>query len=326
MSRKRKKGRRVNGVLLLDKPSDITSNRALQRVRAMYQAQKGGHTGALDPLATGMLPLCFGEATKFAQYLLNADKTYEVVAKLGETTETGDAEGEIVEKKAVPTVSFSQIEDILQRFLGETEQIPSMYSALKHNGTPLYKLARQGIEVEREPRKITIFDISDIQLRGLDENPEVDEPTLEPTLSFTVHCSKGTYVRSLVEDVGALLGCGAHVKSLRRLSVGRFPAEKMVSIEHVQSLVDNKAFAELEELLLPVQSCMADWPQVILNETEAYYLKTGLKVTVDKATPLGFVSVMQQTESDVSFVGVAEVLEGGLMAPRRLVSTEEQFS
>ena len=194
MAKRRPRGRDLNGILLLDKSSGVSSNGALQMAKKMFAAAKAGHTGSLDPLATGMLPICFGEATKFSQFLLESDKSYRVTAKLGVTTETGDADGNVVNTTEV-SASAAQIEAALLSFKGDIEQIPSMYSAIKHEGVPLYKLAREGITVERKPRPVTIYDLRILRIDG-------DE------LEFEVDCSKGTYVRSLVEDTGALLGCG----------------------------------------------------------------------------------------------------------------------
>src|SRR5690606_17073531 len=206
----------------------ITSNGALQTVKRLFAAAKAGHTNSLDPLATGMLPICFGEATKFSQFLLDADKSYRVTARLGVTTETGDADGEVVETRPV-TATPAEIEAALMRFLGPIEQIPSMYSAIKHEGQPLYKLARQGITVERKPRQVTIRRLALLSVDGDD-------------VSFEVDCTKGTYVRSLVEDLGAALGCGGHVTVLHRLSAGPYPASEMLTLDELGALKDEGGF------------------------------------------------------------------------------------
>ena len=217
---KRRKGRAVNGIVLLDKPLEISSNKALQQVRGIYFAQKAGHTGALDPLATGMLPICLGEGTKFSQFLLDTDKTYIVTAKLGVRTTTSDADGEVVSTKPVE-VTDADILIAVDKFRGKSKQIPSMYSALKYQGQPLYKYAREGIEVPREARDIEVFRLEVLRIDG-------DEIDME------LHVSKGTYIRTIVDDLGELLGCGAHVSMLRRVSVGSYPRDKMVTIEQLE--------------------------------------------------------------------------------------------
>ncbi|MGL5366232.1 MAG: tRNA pseudouridine(55) synthase TruB, partial [Plesiomonas shigelloides] len=243
MSRPRRRGRDVHGILLLDKPQGITSNDALQKVKRLYNANKAGHTGALDPLATGMLPICLGEATKFSQYLLDSDKRYRVIAKLGQRTDTSDSDGEVIQERPVQ-VTAEQLDEALTHFRGDLQQIPSMYSALKYEGKPLYEYARQGIEVPRESRPITVYELTLIRFEG-------DEVELE------VHCSKGTYIRTIVDDLGERLGCGAHVIYLRRLAVATYPMERMVTLEQVEALLE-KARAEdispsieLDPLLLP---------------------------------------------------------------------------
>ena len=227
--------RDVNGILLLDKPKGLSSNAALQQVKRLYCARKAGHTGSLDPLASGMLPICFGKATKMSQQWLNADKIYHVRAQLGIQTTTGDAEGSIVAEKAVPDLTPKIIEQTLNRFRGEIQQVPPMYSALKHQGQPLYKLARRGITIERLPRAVIIHHLSLLSY----ENHQ---------LELQVHCSKGTYIRTLIEDIGEALHCGAHVVELRRLSVGNFSAEQMISLEQLLAL--GQRFEELDRYLL----------------------------------------------------------------------------
>lgn len=205
---RRRKGRPVNGVILLDKPTGISSNDALQKVKRIYFAEKAGHTGALDPLATGMLPICLGEATKFSQFLLDSDKRYRVIAKLGERTNTSDSDGEVVETRDI-NVTPELLDECIDKFRGESDQVPSMFSALKYQGKPLYEYARQGIEVPREARKITVYEIVLHRFEG-------DEVEME------VHCSKGTYIRTIVDDLGEMLGCGAHVTMLRRTAVAKY--------------------------------------------------------------------------------------------------------
>jgi tRNA pseudouridine55 synthase len=225
----------VNGVLLLNKDCGISSNHALQRVKRLFNAKKAGHTGSLDPLASGVLPICFGAATKFSHILLEADKTYAVTARLGIKTTTSDAEGEIIETKSVPNFSAEDIQKVVAEFMGAGKQVPSMFSALKHNGQPLYKLARQGITVERPPRDIFIYQFDLIE-QG------------EDTLRFIIKCSKGTYIRNLIEDLGEKLGCGAHVSQLERTQAGKFNLENCYTLEQLQACLD------LDAWLLPTNA------------------------------------------------------------------------
>ncbi|GGK85601.1 tRNA pseudouridine(55) synthase TruB [Amphritea balenae] len=318
---RRAKGRPVNGIFLLDKPGGISSNRALQIVKRLYGAAKAGHTGALDPLATGMLPLCFGEATKFSQFLLNADKRYITTAKLGQRTDTSDADGQVVEERPLPeNLTLEQIDDLLQsQFTGLITQVPSMFSALKHNGQPLYKLARQGIEVEVKSRQITVYSIDVLDFRG-------DEVDLD------IRCSKGTYIRSIVQDMGEMLGCGAHVQMLRRLDSGPYKADKMMPLADLEQLVaDMGSDAEpesiqkrLDELLLPSWSPVADTPEVQLTESQTRTLCFGQTVVLDfpsgenPAEPL-----IRIIDADSGrFLGIGEIDEKGHILPRRLMSTQ----
>ena len=304
MAKRRPRGRNISGILLLDKVTGVSSNGALQMAKKMFAAARAGHTGSLDPLATGMLPICFGEATKFSQFLLESDKSYRVTAKLGVTTETGDADGEVVKTTEV-TASAADIEDALMSFMGDIEQIPSMYSAIKHEGVPLYKLAREGKTVERKPRAVTIYDIRILRIEG-------DE------LEFEVDCSKGTYVRSLVEDTGDKLGCGGHVTVLHRLSAGPYPAEKMLTLEQLGNIKAEGGFEAIDELLLPLSTSVADWPRVELGDNAAYYIQQGQPVMASDRPADGWVSVYKASSGE--FLGVGEVLEDGRIAPRRLVS------
>jgi len=306
MGRRRQKGRNISGILLLDKPPGITSNAALQVVKRLYNACKAGHTGSLDPLATGVLPLCFGEATKFSQFLLDADKKYLARVKLGVITDSGDADGEVLEHREVPEISADQLEGVLEHYRGEIKQVPSMFSALKVDGQPLYKLARKGVEVERKERPVSIFRLEASDLKG-------DEFTLE------VHCSKGTYVRTLVEDIGLELGCGAHVIGLRRLAAGPFDAEETVTMEQLEALNGN--MQEMDSFLLPASAAVKDWPLIELTEVTASYLKQGQPVQVSNAPTVGWVRIFSESEdNDESFIGVGEILEDGRIAPRRLIA------
>ncbi len=301
---RKRRGRNISGLLLLDKPQDISSNRALQRVKGIFNASKAGHTGSLDPLATGLLPICFGEATKFSHYLLDSDKTYEATCLLGVTTSTGDSEGDVLEEKAVPEISQAQLEALFAGFLGEYEQTPPMHSAIKQNGQPLYKLARQGIEVERKSRLVSLYSID---LLGF--TPQ--------TIDFRVSCSKGTYIRTLAEEFGEKLGCGAHIRALRRTGVGEFNLDEAVSMDQLQALRDEDAFDLLDELLLPVESLLTDWPAVTLSPDAAHYVKQGQPVIAPRAPTEGLVMLF---EREGAFIGVGEILDDGRVAPRRMIN------
>jgi len=304
MARRRKRGRPINGIILLDKPQGLSSNHALQRVKGIYFAQKAGHTGSLDPLATGMLPICFGEATKLSGYLLDADKRYRFICQLGVTTTTGDAEGEVLEQSEVPELSVSQIENILESFTGTIEQVPPMYSALKHEGERLYNLARQGIEVERKARAVQIYELSLIGITG-------------DLLEIEVSCSKGTYVRTLAEDIGKELGCGAHVTVLRRLAAGVFQdSDKMITLDELQKIRDENMDG-LDELLLPMDTALMHWPAVQLNSDMAYYIQQGQALQVPQAPTQGLVRLYDRDKE--KFLGVGHILSDGRVAPKRLI-------
>ncbi|MGB5259413.1 MAG: tRNA pseudouridine(55) synthase TruB [Gammaproteobacteria bacterium] len=296
--------RRVNGILLLDKPVGLTSNAALQTVKKLYCARKAGHTGSLDPLATGLLPICFGEATKISGFLLDADKHYTVTCRFGIQTTTGDAEGEIIEERPLDGLDERQVAAALTGFSGEIEQIPPMYSALKHKGERLYKLAREGIEVVREPRQVRIHAIELLSFSS-------------PSAQIRVHCSKGTYVRTLVEDIGEQLGCGAHVSALRRTGVGPFGADGMQTLAHLEATAAAGGHHALDQLLLPIESGLVQWPGVNLSGDAAFYLRQGQPVLVPQAPTEGWVR-LYQGESD--FLGMGEILDDGRVAPRRLMS------
>lgn len=304
MARKRK-GRPVNGVLVVDKPAGISSNDAVQRAKRLFGAQKVGHTGSLDPLATGVLPLCFGEATKFSQFLLDADKKYRARICLGVSTETGDADGDVIAEADASSVTAAQVAAELKNFVGEIEQVPSMYSALKHQGQPLYKLARQGVEVERVPRKVTVYCAELLQVTGTE-------------IELFVHCSKGTYIRSLAEDLGTALDCGGHVAGLRRLAAGPYKEEQAVSFEKLNAMSGPE---ELDALLLPVSSAVDSWPIMRLHQDTAHYLLRGQPVQVAHAPTEGWVQIFESGEED-RFLGVGEILTDGRIAPRRLVASD----
>lgn len=303
MSKPRKRGRDIHGVFLLDKPQGMSSNDIMQKVKRIFQANKAGHTGALDPLATGMLPICLGEATKFSQFLLDADKRYLVTAKLGERTDTSDAEGQIVETRDV-NVKTPDILTALEQFRGDILQVPTMFSALKYNGKPLYEYARQGITVEREARPITIFELNFIEYNA-------------PYLTLEVHCSKGTYIRTLVDDLGEALGCGAHVTMLRRTAVADYPTEKMLDWNALQALAEPQDLSSLDALLLPMDTAVAKLPALTLNESQTQGIGFGKRIKFDNLNRLqGQVRLFSHENR---FLGVAVIDENNVIRPQRLV-------
>ena len=294
--------RPVDGLVLLDKPVGWTSNAALQAVKRLYRAKKAGHPGSLDPLASGLLPLCLGEATKLSGLLLNADKSYRFTCRLGVITATGDAEGEVLATRPVGPLSREQIEAALRRFTGPIQQIPPMYSAVKRDGQPLYKLARQGIEVERAPREVTVH-----ELRLLRQDAE--------ELECELRCSKGTYVRTLAADLGEALGCGAHVSALRRTAVEPYDAARMVTLDALRERAE-RGLAALDEWLLPPDSAVANWPAVSVSGDSAFYLRQGQPVLVPRAPSQGWLRLYQEGRQ---FLGIGEILDDGRVAPRRLL-------
>ena len=304
MSRPRKKGRDVHGVFLLDKPQGVSSNDIMQKVKRLFKANKAGHTGALDPLATGMLPICLGEATKFSQFLLDSDKRYVVTAKLGERTDTSDAEGQVVQSREV-NVAEADILAALSAFRGEILQVPTMFSALKHNGKPLYEYARAGITVEREARPITIFELKFIDYQA-------------PFLTLEVHCSKGTYIRTLVDDLGEILGCGAHVTMLRRLAVADYPIEEMMPIEDLALLADSFPSGELDRLLLPMDTAVASLPQLNLTAEQTKAVGFGQRVKFEN--PQALSGLVRLFSENGQFLGIAEITAGNIIRPNRMVN------
>jgi len=304
VGRRRAQGRNISGILLLDKPLGLSSNGALQRVKHLYRAAKAGHTGSLDPLATGLLPVCLGSATKISAFLLDADKRYRVRVRLGETTTTADAEGEVIRTAPTDGITQAAVTAALGSFLGTISQLPPMYSAVKHQGERLYKLARQGIEVERQPREITIFGIELLDMAL----PEVE---------FDVHCSKGTYVRTLAEDLGDMLGCGGHVVALRRTGVGPYleSAGPLVTMAQLEALGEED-YGAMDALLLPQDSALGHWPEVRLSEDACFYLRQGQAVLVPRAPTQGLVRLY---DPSARFVGVGEILDDGMVQPKRLL-------
>lgn len=292
----------MHGILLLDKPKYLSSNAALQRVKRCYAASKAGHGGSLDPLAEGMLPICLGEATKFCQYFLQADKSYWVQAKLGERTQTGDQEGEVISKRAVPVLSAKHWEDILSHFRGNLFQIPPMYSALKHQGKRLYQLAREGKVISRPARSIQI-----VEFRFL--TGEGDQAT------FVVRCSKGTYIRSLIEDVGEYIGCGAVVSGLRRLSVGGLNEDQLVSLEALETYHAQGAFDSLRECVLPIDSGLTHFPVIVLSSEKIANLRKGQAVDVGESV----LGLFRAYDGRQQFVGLVEQLNQNVLVPRRML-------
>ncbi len=305
MIRRRNPGRAITGILLLDKPLGLTSNDALQRIKRYYRAAKAGHTGSLDPLATGLLPCCLGDSTKFSAFLLDADKRYRVRVKLGVTTTTADAEGEVVETLPVEGITEERVRQALLKFVGGIDQLPPMYSAVKHQGQRLYKLARQGIEVERQPRRIEIHALELLAC----EPPEIE---------LDVHCSKGTYVRTLAEDIGRELGCGGHVSALRRTGVGPYSeaTTPFVSIEQIAALAEGDDFPALDALLLPLDTALGHWPSLRLSADAAFYLQQGQAVLVPQAPTEGLVRLYDPSSR---FLGVGSILDDGKVQPKRLI-------
>jgi tRNA pseudouridine55 synthase len=303
LAKRRNKGRDVDGILLLDKPQGLTSNEALQKVKRLFQARKAGHTGSLDPLATGMLPICFGEATKISSFLLNADKRYIAQCKLGIRTDSADADGEVIETRPIEGVTEQQIRRVLNDFSGEQRQVPPMHSAIKQDGVPLYKLAHQGIEVEREARDITIYRLDLIRFE-------------KDILELDISCSKGTYVRTLAEDIGKALGCGAHIAALRRLQVGVFEGAKMYTFEELNKLQEQDV-TTLDQSLLPIDAGLSDWTDVQLSADASFYLRRGQAVFVPGSKIGAYVRLYDPART---FLGVGIVLDDGRVAPKRLMN------
>lgn len=299
---RRRKGRKISGILLLDKPAGVSSNAALQKAKRLYNAAKAGHTGSLDPLATGLLPVCLGEATKVSAFLLDADKRYVTSIRLGIKTATADAEGEVIETAEVPEIPLERLGEVLESFLGDIRQLPPMYSAVKHKGERLYKLAREGVEVEREPRTITIHDLVCLDFNGV-------------TLKLDIHCSKGTYVRTLAEDVSEALGTVGHVAELRRTAVGPFTDSDMVTVEQLEAYA-SEGFDALDALLLPVDSGLVQWPEVRLNADASHYLLQGQPVFCPGAPTSGRVRIYDNNDR---FLGAGEITSDGLVAPKRMM-------
>jgi tRNA pseudouridine55 synthase len=299
---KRKKGRSIDGIVILDKAIGISSNRALQEVKRIYDAQKAGHTGSLDPLATGVLPLCLGEATKVSQFLLDSDKKYRARLKLGVRTDSADSEGSEIERCTEFQLSEQEIESALQQFKGEIEQVPPMHSALKVNGVPLYKMARKGETIAREARRITIYSIELTAFEG-------DELELE------IACSKGTYIRTIADDLGQALGCGAHIIALRRTQAGAFTEADCVTTQALLQERESDGMSAIDEHLIPMDAAIADLPEVILPSITASFIKNGQPVLVRHLPEDGLVRLYEEEQ----FIGIGCIDDDGKVAPRRLI-------
>ncbi len=297
--------RDLDGILLLDKPVGITSNRALQKVKRLYRAKKAGHTGSLDPSASGMLPICFGEATKVSGYLLSSNKTYSVIAQWGTRTDTADADGKVVETSAIQRLALDDLQQALAKFRGDIQQVPPMYSALKHKGKRLYQLARAGEDVPRPPRAVTIHALEVVAF-------DARQPQL------MIHCSKGTYIRSLVEDIAAACGTLGHVKALRRHAVEPFEEAAMVKLDRLSALAEDAA--ALDGLLAPVDAAIANWPSVELDEEQSRRLRLGQAVPMGESVATTDDGLVRIYGPAADFLGIGAVDAQGQVAPRRLLA------
>ncbi|MCY4265113.1 MAG: tRNA pseudouridine(55) synthase TruB [Gammaproteobacteria bacterium] len=303
MQRGRKnKGRAIDGIVLLDKPAGLTSNAALQQVKTLYEAAKAGHTGSLDPLATGVLPLCLGEATKVSGFLLESDKQYLVRVKLGQRTDTGDSEGSVIESADASGITLKAVQEALEGFRGEIDQVPSMYSAIKKDGVPLYRLARKGVEVERKARTVTVFSLNLLSFKNQE-------------LELDIACSKGTYIRTIADDLGQELGCGAHVVALRRVRVGEFNEQYCITIDALQQTKDDAGFENLDRFLIPMDEALGNLPEVRLPPVTADCVRHGQAVVVRHLPASGLVRLYEEEQ----FIGIGNINDDGKVAPRRLV-------
>ena len=305
MVRQRGNGRSINGIIFLDKTAGQSSNYALQRVKRLLNAKKAGHTGSLDPLATGVLPLCFGEATKVSQFLLEADKRYLVKVVLGKRTDSGDSDGATLKIQRQINVESETLVAALNKFEGVIQQLPPMYSALKYKGVPLYKFARKGVNIERKLRSVTVRKI--VLLNFEDNIVDID-----------VTCSKGTYIRTLADDLGEELGCGAHVSQLRRIQAGRFTIDGCRKLDDLEAIKESGGLGALDELLIPMDQAITEMPQVLLERKTAKQIKSGQAVFLDEVPENGLVRLYEGK----SFIGIGVINIEGKVAPRRLVATE----
>lgn len=307
MGRRNKKGRNITGIVVVDKPTGRSSNHVLQQVKRLFDAKKAGHTGSLDPLATGLLPICLGEATKVSSYLLDADKRYQVTCQLGVLTDSGDSDGNVIDTKPVVDFTEQDLRELVKKFIGEQQQVPPMYSALKYQGQPLYKLARQGIEVERKSRLIKIYDINVLACS-------------EDTFTLDVRCSKGTYIRTLVEDISQALGCGGHVTMLRRVEVAGYQEAEAISIEKLDTIAQQQGLAALDDCLLPTEDALPDWPAIDVSDEMVTALRFGQAVQVEHVFERANVRLFDPSKQ---FLGLGEMSENGTVAPKRVFVLEE---
>ena len=301
-TQRRRRVRNISGIVVLDKANGLSSNAALQEVKRLYEANKAGHAGSLDPLATGVLPVCLGEATKVSQFLLDSDKRYRARIKLGIRTDTGDSEGSIIERNEGISVSRKAVERALTKFKGEVEQVPPMHSAIKMNGVPLYKLARKGITVEREPRLVTLYQICLVEF-------------VNSELELEISCSKGTYIRTIADDLGQELGCGAHVIELRRTQAGVFTEKDSISSEELALEKENRGLDKIDQFLIPMDRAIQDLPEVNLPSITASHVKNGQAVLVRHLPKNGLVRMYE----DEQFIGIGSIDDDGKVAPKRLI-------
>lgn len=301
MGRRNKKGRNITGIIIIDKPTGRSSNHVLQQVKRLFNANKAGHTGSLDPLATGVLPICLGEATKVSSYLLDADKQYHVTCQLGAVTDSGDSDGVVISTSIVPEFTEQDLLALLPDFKGELDQVPPMFSALKHQGQPLYKLARQGIEIERKSRRITIYDIKLLAIT-------------KDSFTLDVRCSKGTYIRTLVEDISHKLGSGGHVTMLRRVAAAGYVEQQALTIEQLTANAEHGELV-LDKLLLPSEDALPDWPSVELSDYMVAAIRQGQAIKVDQAFKCANVKLFDPLQQ---FIGLAEMTDTGMVQPKRV--------
>ena len=306
MGRRNKKGRNITGIIVIDKPKARTSNHVLQQIKRTFDAKKAGHTGSLDPLATGVLPICLGEATKVSQYLLDGDKCYQVTCKLGVTTDSGDSDGNVVAEMPIPEITEQILYAVLPSFIGQQQQVPPMYSALKFQGQPLYKLARQGIEIERKSRTVNIYDIILISFTS-------DSFTLE------VKCSKGTYIRTLVEDISASLSTGGHVVALRRLESAGYAIEQAITIESIEKCAD-EGIKALDKLLLPTEEALPNWPRIEADDEQVLALRCGQQIQVEQKYEGVQIRLFDRLGI---FLGLGEMSQKGIISPKRVFVVDE---
>ena len=306
MGRRNKKGRNITGIIVIDKPKARTSNHVLQQIKRTFDAKKAGHTGSLDPLATGVLPICLGEATKVSQYLLDGDKCYQVTCKLGVTTDSGDSDGNVVAEMPIPEITEQILYAVLPSFIGQQQQVPPMYSALKFQGQPLYKLARQGIEIERKARTVNIYDIILISFTS-------DSFTLE------VKCSKGTYIRTLVEDISASLSTGGHVIALRRLESAGYAIEQAITIESIEKCAD-EGIKALDKLLLPTEEALPNWPRIEADDEQVLALRCGQQIQVEQKYEGVQIRLFDRLGI---FLGLGEMSQKGIISPKRVFVVDE---